>query len=144
MEAPVVRTQFDHEKLDVYHVALEFAALADEVATELAAKRTGLADQLRRASTSIVLNVAEGAGEFKGAEKARFYRMAMRSATECAAVLDLCRVVHAFDEKGLLGGREMLLRIVAMLTRLVQVAGAATHVESGSGSGSEKRGEGTR
>jgi len=38
-----------------------------------------------------VLNIAEGAGEFAPKEKVRFYRMARRSATESAAVLDVCR-----------------------------------------------------
>ena len=38
-----------------------------------------------------MLNIAEGAGEFAPKEKARFYRMARRSATESAAVLDVCK-----------------------------------------------------
>ncbi|MBW3534903.1 MAG: four helix bundle protein, partial [Gemmatimonadetes bacterium] len=39
----------------------------------------GLEDQLDRAATSIVLNIAEGAGEFSLPDKQRFYRMAKRS-----------------------------------------------------------------
>jgi four helix bundle protein len=38
--------------------------------------RAYLADQLRRACTSVALNTAEGAGECAGKEKARFHRMA--------------------------------------------------------------------
>jgi four helix bundle protein len=45
-----------------------------------------LADQLRRASTSIVLNIAEGAGEYSPKDKAKFYRFAKRSAAECSAI----------------------------------------------------------
>jgi four helix bundle protein len=67
----------------------------------------------------VVLNIAEGAGEFSRAEKARFYRMAKRSATECAAALDVCRVWRVADVKQLEAGREMLLRIVGMLIRLI-------------------------
>ena len=48
-----------------------------------------LRDQYHRATTSICLNVAEGAGEFARNEKARFYRMALRSTTECSAILDI-------------------------------------------------------
>ena len=62
---------FDHEKMDVYRVAIEFIALADEVAENLPRGRAYLADQLRRACTSVALNIAEGAGEFSGDEKAR-------------------------------------------------------------------------
>ena len=116
--------QFDHERLEVYHVALDFLVLANDVATALPEGRAYLALQLQRASTSIVLNIAEGAGEFSGRDKARFYRMAMRSATECAAVLDACKQLRVAAESPLLAGREMLLRVVAMLVRLVKVVGS--------------------
>lgn len=113
-------TTFDHEKLDVYQIALEFVAHIGEVLERFPTGRHSLADQLGRASTSVVLNIAEGAGEFSRAEKARFYRMAKRSATECAAALDVCRVWKVTDLKLLEVGREMLLRVVAMLIRMIQ------------------------
>jgi len=41
------------------------------------------------ASTAVFrLNIAEGAGESSPNEKVRFYRMARRSAIECAGILD--------------------------------------------------------
>ena len=52
-------------------------------------ERRDLASQLRRASASIVLNVAEGADEIAPPEKSRFFRIARRSGAECAAILDL-------------------------------------------------------
>ena len=73
---------FDHERMDVYQLAIEFVVVADAVSADLPRGRAYLADQLRRACTSIVLNIAEGAGEFSTDEKARFYRMARRSATD--------------------------------------------------------------
>ena len=48
--------------------------------------RAHLKDQLDRAGTSIVLNIAEGAGEFSLPDKQRFYRIAKRSATETSAM----------------------------------------------------------
>jgi four helix bundle protein len=120
-------TAFDHEKLDVYQIALEFVGLVGEVLERFPPGRHSLADQLSRAATSVVLNIAEGAGEFSRAEKARFYRMAKRSATECAAALDVCRVWKKVESKDLDVGREMLLRVVAMLIRMIQ------SVESDSG-----------
>ena len=72
----------DHEKLDAYHIAVEFVVLADAVTEHLPRGRGYLiSDQLQRAALSIPLNVAEGAGEYALDEKARFYRMAKRSAT---------------------------------------------------------------
>ena len=112
--------QFDHERLDVYRLAIEFLSLADQLIDALPRGNSSLADQLQRAATSVVLNIAEGAGEFSGLEKARFYRMAKRSATECAAALDILRVRKLSEEAVLGSGREALLRIVSMLVKLIQ------------------------
>lgn len=111
---------FDHEKLDVYRVALEFIMLADSIIENLPKGKAYLADQLKRAGSSIPLNIAEGAGEFSLNEKIRFYRMAKRSATECASILDLCRCLNIIEEKRYISGRELLIRIVSMLIKLAQ------------------------
>ncbi len=89
---------FDHEKLDVYKVAIEFVILADEVIGHLPRGKSYLVDQLQRAGSSISLNIAEGAGEYSGSEKCRFYRMAKRSATECAGIFDICKSLQLIDE----------------------------------------------
>ena len=88
---------FDHERLEVYKRSIEYVVVANEIAEQLPRGRGYLADQFQRAATSIPLNVAEGAGEFSEREKARFYRMARRSATECAAILDVCRHLELVD-----------------------------------------------
>jgi four helix bundle protein len=125
--------RFDHEKLDVYRVAIDFVVLANDLCATITG-RAALSDQLQRASTSITLNIAEGAGEFSKAEKRRFYRIARRSATECAAVLDVLRCCNLVDDdEKLQQPRQLLLRIVAMLTRLIV---GRTHSPSGLGSGS--------
>ena len=121
---------FDHERLDVYGVAIEFVGLADAIVERLPRVRAYLADQLHRASMSIPLNIAEGAGEYSRKDKARFYRMGLRSATECAAILDVCRRLELAETPRLDAGRALLLRIVSMLTRLIRSLG-----ESGTGTG---------
>jgi len=67
-----------------------------------------LADQLQRAATFIPLNIAEGAGEYSGAEKNRFYRIAKRSATDCAGILDICVCLRLIDEEQYIKGRGLL------------------------------------
>ena len=122
--------QFEHERLDVYRTSIEFLALSDQMASTLPRGRAYLADQLRRAASSIPLNIAEGAGEFAAADKARFYRFARRSATESAAIIDALAVLELTDESLRTCGQGLLLRIVAMLTAMVlKISG------SGSGSG---------
>lgn len=109
---------FDHEKWDVYRAALEFIIVAKSVVENLPRGNAYLTDQLQRAATSIPLNIAEGAGEHSLDEKSRFYRIAKRSSTECASILDVCKTMQLIDEIKYANGRELLLRIVAMLTKM--------------------------
>ncbi len=88
----------DHERLDVYVIALDFLVFANEVIESLPRGRSHLADQLTRASTSIVLNLAEGAGKFSKPDKRRYYLTARGSATESAALLDVCLRVKLVGE----------------------------------------------
>lgn len=111
---------FQHEQLDVYQRALEVLDLCDEIVEQMPPGRAHLKDQLDRAATSIVLNVAEGAGEFSVDEKCRFYRIARRSATEAAAILHIVlRRGHGPEDK-IRAARELLDRIVAMLVRMTK------------------------
>ena len=133
---------FEHERLDVYRTSIEFLALSDQMASALPRGRAYLADQLRRAASSIPLNIAEGAGEFAAADKARFYRFARRSATESAAIIDALAALELTAESLRTCGRGLLLRIVAMLTAIVlKISGSGSgsgHFRAlGSGSGSK-------
>jgi four helix bundle protein len=110
----------DHEKLDAYHIAVEFVVLSDAVIENLPRGRGYLSDQLQRAALSIPLNIAEGAGEYAIDEKVRFYRMAKRSATECASILDVCRKLQLLDEQKYAKGRDIIVRIVSILTKMAQ------------------------
>lgn len=110
--------EFDHEKLDVYRAAIELVVLIDNVVEQFPRGRAYLADQLHRAGTSVPLNIAEGAGEYSGSEKNRFYRMAKRSATECAAIFDVCKRLKLIEEMNYLKVRELLVRIVSMLIKM--------------------------
>jgi len=109
---------FDHEKLDVYQLALEFFDLADEVVEHLPRGRGHLADQLTRASLSIVNNIAEGAGKFSKGDKRRYYLSAMGSSTESAAMLDVCFRRKMISEDTHHRGKQLLDRVVAMLVAL--------------------------
>ena len=100
--------------------AVEYADLAEEIAQELQPGHAHVRDQLRRASDSIVNNTAEGAGEFNPPEKARFYRMALRSGTESAASLHTCLRRRLANEQKVQAARTKLKRVVEMLTRLIK------------------------
>ena len=104
------------ERLDVYRVALEFRqsiAILDTV-RNISSQR----DQLFRASDSIALNIAEGAGRLAQADKRRHYSYARGSAMECGAALALLHARGALRDIAYLERRMMIIRIVQMLSRL--------------------------
>lgn len=110
----------DHEKLEVYQFAIRFVVLADKIVESLPRGRAYIADQLRRAGSSIALNIAEGAGEYAPTEKVRFYRMAKRSATECSSIMDILKHLQLIEDQVFTRARELLVRTVAMLIRMMQ------------------------
>lgn len=80
-----------HEKLICYRQSVE---LAEELGKEMAGWPKGygfLADQLRRAMTSVVLNMAEGNARRMPRERRRFFQISRSSLAEVAACTDLMR-----------------------------------------------------
>ena len=117
--APVFRTrdpQLDHERLEVYAIALEFHALAVTLVPRRGYRV--LRDQLERASLSIVLNIAEGAGRTWSPDKQRFYEIARGSTTESAAILDVLRVRRLATPQAYVQARTLAIRLAQMLSRL--------------------------
>lgn len=106
----------DPQRLEVYAVALDFHARAAGLVPKHG--QAHLRDQLARASLSIVLNIAEGAGRFSWPDKGRFYGMARGSACECGAILDVIEPQSASPAE-CREARALLVRIVQMLTKLV-------------------------
>ncbi len=116
---PSQPTTFGHERLDAYRVALEFLELAQTLNGQLPRTKGQLGDQLERASESILLRISEGAGAaWRSADQRRHFRAARGSAMECAAILDICRVRRVGDENTYRVGRQLLLRLTQMLSKL--------------------------
>jgi four helix bundle protein len=112
---------FDHEKLDVYRLAVEFLGWVGELLDgPLAGSRCAAAKHLDEASQSIANNIAEGNGKRSLADRSRYLDIARGSALECAACLDglVARRKIAADRAA--AGKGMLLRIVSMLTKLLE------------------------
>lgn len=83
---------FKFEKLEVWQRALEVADAAEFICRELPThERFNLADQMRRAATSVALNIAEGSIGQSDAEQGRFLGYAQRSLVETVACLHLIR-----------------------------------------------------
>ncbi len=105
-----------HERLDVYRVAID---LTEALMAAMPRKgHADLRDQVERASTSVVLNIAEGAGRTSFTDKRRFYEIAKGSTTECAAALDVLKVRGVIDAPAHARARTLAIRVVQMLSRL--------------------------
>ena len=115
--------QFDHEKLQVYQLELEFIAwltnLFEEVQAAKVPRLTEVLDQLDRASLSALLNTAEGNGRRASQQRVKFFDDARGSSTECAACLDALVAKRACKKERVLEGKDMLLSIVSILSALI-------------------------
>jgi four helix bundle protein len=113
---------FDHEKLDVYRLALEFVAWSFEVSQRLSGAHRHARDQLLRSSQSVPQHIAEGNGKRSLADRQRFFEIARGSALESAASIDVLVACHALSVDEADAGRRLLHRIVSMLTRMTDRA----------------------
>ena len=117
-----MNTRFDHEKLDVYQVGLQFLSWITPLLEEIKAQSVSqgeVRDQLDRASLSILLNTAEGNGKRQNRSRAKFFDDARGSTTECAACLDALVAKGVCKQERIEDGKSMLLRIASMLTKLI-------------------------
>ena len=111
--------QFDHEKLNVYHYALEFVAAATDLLDRIP-KRSAVHGQLDRASTAIPLNIAEGSGKWTAPDRCRFFDIARGSALECAASLDVAVVKKILRAEEITEAKRILVAVVSMLVGLIK------------------------
>lgn len=134
--------ELDHEKLDVYAAALDFAAWSYALCRTLKGMDRPTRDQLLRASQSIALNIAEGCGKMPPAERGRFLQIAGGSARECGAILDILSRCEVLDGESVRKGKGLLIRIVAMLTRMIERGCQVREGEVVYGYGNENGNEG--
>jgi four helix bundle protein len=115
----VMEPYFDHEKLKVYQKALEFVKWSGSILSGIKTK-IAVADQFDRASTSIVLNIAEGNGKYSGKDRCRFFDISRGSALESAGCLDILFAKNIINDSLLKEGKEKLKEIVSMLIGLIR------------------------
>jgi len=109
---------FYHEKLHCYQRA---KALIFEIAEEIRGWPTGygfLVDQLKRASSSVLLNLAEGNNRRSLKERRRFFDISKASAAEVAAILDVAGGFGIISSKSQMEKNQETLEIVRMIAKL--------------------------
>ena len=111
---------FDHDRLDVYRLSIDYVAASFAIARELNGLHRHARDQWLRAAQSIPLNIAEGNGKRSLKDRCRFLDIARGSTVECAAIQDVLTATGGLDAAT---GRELKLklkRIVSMLTQVIR------------------------
>jgi four helix bundle protein len=108
--------------LIAHQVAAQLVGSVRSAIDRLAQKDASLADQLRRASSSVLLNIAEGARRV-GKDRAHHYRIAAGSAAEVGAALDVASAWGYLDEGALDEIRRILDRELGLLWGLTRKRG---------------------
>jgi len=104
-----------HERLDVFAVAIELVELVRSLGSLRG--NAGALDQLRRASTSVAVNIGEACGK-SGADRRRYFSIARGSALESAAALRVLLALGLVKRERYGEGRTLCERLYAMLTQL--------------------------
>jgi len=82
---------FDFENLEVYKKAKAFNSIVNKSVLRIESLDGVTKNQLRRASLSVVLNIAEGTSRFSKPDSRNFCIIARGSVFECVAVFDILR-----------------------------------------------------
>jgi four helix bundle protein len=109
------------ERLDCYRLALELSAVAS---TLVPRGHASLRDQLERATSSSLLNLAEGWGGWQPREKAHHYTIARGGALESAAIIDLLRARQLANDDDCVRARKKASRVAEMLSALIRSVGS--------------------
>ena len=113
---------FDFQKLDVYQKAKTFCKEITEVLKDKDFDRI-TNDQLRRASFSIMLNIAEGSSRFSNRDRKNFLVIARGSAFECVAILEYLFEMKDLNQESLnqyVGDLEEISRMLFGLIRKLE------------------------
>jgi four helix bundle protein len=117
MDSSNAHAHFAHDRLDVYRLACDALVRGDALCRLLPRGHAGLADQLRRALLSSLLNIAEAASR-SGADRVARFRTARGECSEAAAAAQAVGLLALAPAENVAALRAVLGRVYAMLTRL--------------------------
>ena len=113
------KNMFDFQKLDVYQKAKKLCVEITSTQREMKFDKV-TNDQLRRASFSIMLNIAEGSSRFSNKDRKNFFVVARGSAFECVAILEYLVENKEINSKLFVAYEKKLDEISRMLFGLIR------------------------
>lgn len=106
-----------HTDTRIYRKSLDLIRLSVRIIDGLPRGQAHLADQLRRAASSITLNFSEGAGKKSPRDRRRYFHSARGSANEVVAILDVALAFNALDTELHQEATDIANHLAAMLSR---------------------------
>ena len=111
--------KYAFENLDIYQRAIDFVLTIRKLCNALKSDYDIL-DQLKRASLSILLNLAEGSGRYHKRDKKNFYYIARGSLYECIPILTILKKENKITEDKFSQIYSESKILAKMLTKLIQ------------------------
>jgi four helix bundle protein len=108
----------DYERLDVYRCAIERLRFVFKALPLLPRGFSALADQWRRAATSVPMNIAEAVGKPSRPDRMNKFAIARGEAMECGAILDVVTLLEVLPAEDVARAKSLVVRTVEMLTKL--------------------------
>ena len=107
---------FKFEKLEIWQLAIDYVDLIYELTEKLPKdEKYNLKSQLRRAATSIALNIAEGSGKQSEKELGRFIEISLGSAYETLANLDILQSNKLIEQDNFYEAEKLIKEICKQL-----------------------------
>ncbi len=108
---------FRFEGMEGFEEVLAMAKLADEIARRQRRERPWLAYQLGKSGLSVLNNTAEAIGEYSPGDKARFFRYALREASELGAMIVFMARNDLISQATEATARRLTLKVMKQLGR---------------------------
>ena len=104
--------KFNYEKLDITELSLELIAKIYTICEKFPKSETfGLCSQIKRSSTSVLLNIAEGSGKFSRSDFARYIRNSIGSVLETDANLKIALSQKFIEQNDIDGIRKLIEKL---------------------------------
>lgn len=111
----------NHYKLDVYQSARQLRIECYKILSELPDnERFNLTDQIRRASTSVVLNITEGCSRKSEIERKRYFEIARGSIIELDSCFDIVIDCDYIKKEGLIKIENLIKTTFILLSGMLK------------------------
>jgi len=113
--------KLNHKNLEVWNHTLELVSIVYSLTSKFPDyEKFGLSNQLRRASVSVLSNIAEGASRSSALERRRFYEISRSSLVEVDAQIEIALKLKFLQVNLLDEFKKKINTVFALLSNLIK------------------------